>query len=413
MEPHLQRAEILIQRSRFAEAERELMQTLVVEPENPYAHAYLALCQLNRHRDQEALRFATKAVGLAPDDDYCHSMLARVYLAQDRLDVALRSIREAIRIEPEDANHHTMESAIHISRKHWARALSAAERGLSLDPENTECANFRVMALRQLGRDDEAGDALESALSRSPDNAMVHANRGWQFLKAVDQENAFASFREALRLDPQLDWARQGVVEALKARSFIYRIMLQYFFWMSRLSPRARWGVIIGGYIGYRFMLTTARKNPEVAPYLWPIMGVYIAFVLLTWISDPLFDLMLRMNRFGRLAMTDEQILASNVFGACLLLALVTALGGLLAGNNALLFSAAGIGALIIPISGSFRRGLPRFSNKLWLLTALLTLLALAGAVAALVEPAEPPTLTIIALIGCMLFTWIANIIGT
>lgn len=413
MESNFQRAMILIQHDRYADAERELMKALSEEPEHAHAHAFLALCQLNQDRDKEALRFARKAVGLAPDDDICHSMLARVYLTQDRLDEAEQSIREAIRLDPEDSEHHGVLSAVHLDRKEWAETLAAAERGLALDPEDTQCANLRVMALRQLGRDDEAGDALESALSQSPDDALTHANRGWHFLKTGDQKKAFASFREALRLDPEEDWARQGVVEAMKARNFIYRILLQYFFWMSRLSPRAAWGVIIGGYIGYRFVLSAARKNPDLAPYLWPLVGVYIAFVLLTWISDPLFNLLLRVNRFGRLALTGDQILASNVFGACLLLALVTALAGLLSGNSALLWSAAGIGALVIPLAGSFKRSMPSFSNLLWILTGLLALSALSGAVFALFHSKQSYPLTGIAVIGSALFTWVASIFGS
>ena len=37
-----------------------------------------------------------------------------------------------------------------------------------------------------------------------------------------------------------LDWARVGMIEALKARNPVYRLLLLYFLWMSRLARRAR-----------------------------------------------------------------------------------------------------------------------------------------------------------------------------
>jgi hypothetical protein len=41
-------------------------------------------------------------------------------------------------------------------------------------------------------------------------------------------------------------------------------------------------------------------------------------FVLLTWFAQPLFNLLLRFNKFGWYALSRDQRLASNWFGACL-----------------------------------------------------------------------------------------------
>lgn len=64
------------------------------------------------------------------------------------------------------------------------------------------------MALTQLGHKDEAASSLETALFRDPENAWTHANRGWQQLQHGDREQGMDHFREALRLDPTMDWAR-------------------------------------------------------------------------------------------------------------------------------------------------------------------------------------------------------------
>ena len=177
------------------------------------------------------------------------------------------------------------------------------------------------MALVQLGRKDEAAATLGSALADDPENALTHANQGWALLHRGDHARALEHFREALRIDPELEWARAGIVEALKARHLIYRLMLRFFLWMGRQSRVAQWVVILGFVFG-RKILADLRAVPSG----WrrsscPMLALSFAFLLLTWISSPLFNLLLRFNRFGRLALSREQRIESSWIGGCFLLA--------------------------------------------------------------------------------------------
>ena len=56
-------------------------------------------------------------------------------------------------------------------------------------------------------------------------------------MHAGDFRGALEHFREALRLNPSPEWARAGLVEALKAR-YPSAASLRYFLWMSTLSRR-------------------------------------------------------------------------------------------------------------------------------------------------------------------------------
>lgn len=112
-------------------------------------------------------------------------------------------------------------------------------------------------------------------------------------------------------------------MEALKAGNPLYALLLRYFFWMSRLSGRAQWVVILGGYFGSRLLGSMSRSNPELRPWILPIQIAYVAFALLTWLADPICNLLLRLNRYGRLALSEEQLAASNWVGGCLLLSLL------------------------------------------------------------------------------------------
>ena len=89
---------------------------------------------------------------------------------------------------------------------------------------------------------------------------------------------AMEHFREALRLDPEMEWARAGIVEAMKARNFVYRWMLAYFLWMARLDSRVRWGLVIGAPGGEQPHLAAGGgRTPALAPLLLPILFAYFA----------------------------------------------------------------------------------------------------------------------------------------
>ena len=379
MNQHYQRALLLFEQNRHDLAEQELNQALAVNPNDADAHALLALCLAKRQDFQRATEEAQMAIHLAPDLSFAHYALASILEDRNHYPEARRAVADAIRLAPETALYHGLEASIRFNERDWPGALAAAERGLAIDAENVGCNNLRAMALVKLGRPAEAGATIAAALARDPEDAASHANLGWMLLEQRQPDKAMEHFREALRLNPQFEWARAGIVEALKARHFVYRWMLMYFLFMAKLSGTAQWAIILGGYFGQRFLSEAAAANPELRPFVLPIIVAYVVFALLTWLASPLFNLLLRLSKFGRLALSEEQIFASNCVGGCLLAA-VLALGLWLATGSALaLFGALYLGLLTLPVSVVFNcpAGWPRQAMTAYVV-ALLGVAALA-----------------------------------
>ncbi len=137
--------------------------------------------------------------------------------------------REAVRLDPEDADYYALLASIRVQQRQWADALHNAELGLAVAPDHVACANLKAMALVNLGRRQEADATIQTTLAKEPENAATHANQGWALLHMGDHKAAMEHFREALRLNPNMEWARQGILEALRARNPIYRILLKLF----------------------------------------------------------------------------------------------------------------------------------------------------------------------------------------
>jgi tetratricopeptide (TPR) repeat protein len=324
MSAHVERASLLLYQGRHDLAEREIRCALTDNPNDALARAVLAKCLIQSSQYTEAVEEARLAIGCDPNLSLAYFTLALAYYQKNYFPEAEKAVREAILLDPCDPDNFALLSAILARQEKWTESLEAAEQGLENDAEHAWCANQRSMALVNLGRKSEASEATEEALSRDPEDAFTHATRGWGLLHEKDPKRAQEHFLEALRLNPNLDYARTGMVEAMKARYWLYRQILGYFLWVQRLSPRMRWAFIIGMYVLYQVVRVTAENKPELQPFLYPLMIAYAVFTLTTWTAVPLSNLFLRLNRFGRMALTPVQRRASFWVGVFVLLALVS-----------------------------------------------------------------------------------------
>jgi tetratricopeptide (TPR) repeat protein len=356
MSAHLDRARLLLAQSRPLDAERESMLALADQPDDPQALAFLALSQIEQGKGDEALEAARDAVGLAPQEAFFHYVHAHVLRNMDRTDDAFRAVQEAIRLDPTDADCFALLSSIELARSSWPAALEAAENALTLNPEHVGAANLRAMALVRLGRKLEAKESVDYALDRAPEDAFSHANQGWNYLHQNRPRQAQEHFREALRLEPNLDYAREGMLEALKARNPIYRAMLAYFLWLGRQSMRFQWAFIIGIFFGGRIARSLSESQPGMNWLWWPLLGLFYAFVYLSWTAQPMFNLLLRFNRFGRHVLTDDQRKGANWFGATFALAVGAVLWWFAKGSETALIAGLVLAILSICVAATFGR---------------------------------------------------------
>lgn len=426
MSPQLTRAYLLLEQSRFTDAERAFRAALSAEPDDAFIHVGLALALGGQDKYAEALVSAKHAIHLAPTESMPYYALALTQFQLDEPREALKAIREAIRIEPDDASFHAVLATIHHSQERHHEALDAADRGLSEDPAHPQCLNIRAAALTALQRHDEATKTIQHALSEHPEDAHTHYVTGLNLMHRGEHPRAIEHFREALRADPTLDQARAGIVECLKARNFLYRQLLAFFLWMSRKGGTFRNVLIFGAFFFFRGLRAFAEEYPAIKPVVIPLLVVYTLFVLLTWTGDPIFNLLLRLDKDGRIALNRREIRASNWIGGLLSGVAVSILLGFVTGQNLLFFVALGLYFLIFPMVVLFRasEGWPRR-----FMTYYLFGMVLVGAIGtglgtwSAMQPASSPLNSgikkafmlcgILYLGASILASWVGNIIAT
>ena len=355
MSAAFERGHLLLQQGRHDLAERELKQALSADPDHALAHAEYAVCLLQRDAKADALREASEAVRLAPNLSFHHYVMSIALERNGRPKEAEAAARQALELDPHDAANFGQLASLALVGGKPALALEYADQGLACEPDNTWCANLRAMALIRLNRKDEAAASLGSALNEDPENAVTHANQGWTCLHQGNYKQAQVHFREALRLRPELEWARHGLKESLKARYIFYRVVLNFTLWLTRQKGWVQIGVLIALVFGQRLLRTVGEAFPTLSPALSLLAVAVIGFILLSWVADPLANFLLQFHPLGRLALTREERIESLVIGTLFVAAVAGVVAHFAFGFENGLILAACFGLLIFPVSTLFR----------------------------------------------------------
>jgi tetratricopeptide (TPR) repeat protein len=404
----LERPRQLVETGRYAEAEKELKNILSADPERADALALFAICRAEQGQIEQALTTVRDAIRRQPDNDYFLYLIAFFHFKNDNLQESEKAARNAIAFNPNNADYFGLLSSIKLHQKNWDEALQYANAGLEKDGDNLQCLNVRSTALHKLDRKEDAFDTIHHALQKDPENEMTHTNLGWGLLEQGNHKKALEHFREALKLNPNYEYAKAGLVEGLKARYMFYKIFLKYAFWLSNMKAKGQWMVILGLYFGVKLLRILANADPTLSLILTPILFLYFAFAITTWIIDPLSNLFLRLNVYGRYALSDDQVESSNFVGISLAVGLLGGLAYLIQPDLAYLFVLVFGLSMMIPLASMYNP--PKQSNRK-ILVAYTTALGLVGMIAIMLQvlTEDPGVFTIVYVVGIMVYQWVAN----
>jgi tetratricopeptide (TPR) repeat protein len=406
---YIARAGMLLEQNRYSEAEKELKLALSNNPDDPEIKALLSISLAYQGHFEQGLDLIKSALSQDADNPRYQYFLASIYYMDQDLKKAEELIRSAISIYPEEADFFALLSRIQLTNKDWKKALESAEKGLSIDSDNLNCLNCRSTALIKLDKKVEALGTIEEALKRDPENAYTHANLGWGLLEKGDSRKALEHFRKALTINPEMEFAKSGLVEALKGKYLIYRWFLKYTFWISNLKGKAQWGVIIGFYVLTKVLRLVTNSHPKLEPFITPILMLYLVFAFSTWIMGPISNLFLRLNVYGKYALTKEEILSSNLVGVSLVLGLVSGILFCVI-DSAFLATMAIVGlSMMLPLSAVFNFTKGKKRNGVLFYVIALFLIGIGAIVQSYMDQNIFPGIMMIYVFGILGYQWFVN----
>lgn len=321
MDKHLiNRAEILIKQGRYKEAEEILSELLQQNPNNASLLSMCSHVALSLGKTTRALELVNIAIGIEPENDYLFYLKSNVFIHMNKYNDAEASLDEAVKLNPIASTYFAFWASIKLKRKQYEKSLFLADKALQLDPEDLLALNTRSTALLKLNRKKESFETIEGALREDPNDADTHSNMAWNLLESGDHKKALEHFKEALSHDPNNRSAQAGMIDALKAKYLIYRLFLKYAFWIQNLGAKYQWFVILGVYIGFRFLRSVADSNEALQPFLNPLLILLTIVAFSTWVITPVSNLFLRLNPYGKYLLSDTEKMSSNLVGFSALL---------------------------------------------------------------------------------------------
>jgi len=285
--------ELLIERDKLDLAQQQLNDALAQFPDSSELHQLQSEIYFKQQDYKKSLDAIERAIATDPDDDYVFYLKARVHIAQNDLSRASQEIDRAITMNPQRADYYGVKATVKLDQNKFQEAVTEAELGLAVDPDSTLCNNVLSMAHSRLGRKEDAIDRITHLLQSDPENPFTHANAGYHYLRQGDVKKAKEHFSVALKIDPTQEYAKAGMAEAIKSTNFLYRKLLQFAFWIEKIGSRNKWIMYIGIIILIR-----------IVPFLVPF---YLVFILWTWFTPPIANILLYFDKYGRYLLDDEE----------------------------------------------------------------------------------------------------------
>lgn len=228
--------------SRYDEAAAAFAESTNIK-ETASAYQGMNSCYSALKQYDQALEAAENWARMAPEDGKPHSAAGWALYNLQRYDEAVSAFEKAISIQ-ELSDAYWGLTTLYYNRSDYETALPYAEKWTELSPSNHAAHSLLGWCFYRLKRYDEAIPAFEesnrilanssacSGLTNSyytqelyqdslaaadrwielePKNATAHAFRGWSLVKMGNCDEATASFNTALTIDPNLQWAKDGL----------------------------------------------------------------------------------------------------------------------------------------------------------------------------------------------------------
>lgn len=401
----IERAQSLIHLKKYEQAIAELHKILVTEPENVNAIVLLTGVYVQLNDEQKTDEYTQKLLAAAPDSGIAYYYRAIYFSRIEKDSEAETMIRQAIEIEPWDADYFGFLSALYIDRKKWETALEYANEGLNADPENTTCLNYRTVCLTKLNRLDELHSNIQETLSQNPEDTFSHANIGWSKLETGNIKEAQNHFWEALKINPDNAFAKEGMKEVVRSKNPLYRFFMNYQFWLAKQQNNVQWLFILGIYFGTKFIGGLAKQFP----ILWIAYGVLVFFAYLTWFIESFANIFLRFDGFGKYALDDDEKKSANIVAVCLLTAITCIALYFVLDKYMLLYAAIYAATVLIPLSRYYMMSERKRKGFMTYYTFGLAAVGLFALASGFINEGFVITIGTIYFVGFFAYQWIAN----
>lgn len=292
MVTHLEKGQALFDLDRYEGALAELNLARAENPQDEEPVSLGAFCHYFLGQPKLGLKMGQEALALDPESIRALHVVGLCYTHLGKEKQAKQVLDQAISIDPEEPFGHYYMSWFLGNTGKWKLALTSIERALELDPENATFESHRSKILLKLGRRAEAKSSSLHSLNLDSCAPNALSQLGTVLRQEGDVVGSMKAFRDALRIDPNDEEARKGLLEAIRSRFFLYRWLLNFELQMQRITPQFRSGFTILPLLSLRAMgaISKSQFDPLMKIFLMTICGIYLLFLFSLWFGPIILD---------------------------------------------------------------------------------------------------------------------------
>jgi Flp pilus assembly protein TadD len=188
---------------RFHEAELDLRQALISDPENASLHFALGAMLRQQGRFDDAFDEITRSAQLMPDFPENHSSLAYIFYLLDDGPNAIAEARTALSMDPQNAEAYQFLGLAQYSNGQYAAAVHAFAESLTRDADNADTYYDLGITFHATGNSPAAINAYRHAIDLNSAFWQAHSNLALILHEQNKLDEAIAEYREAKRLAPE------------------------------------------------------------------------------------------------------------------------------------------------------------------------------------------------------------------
>ncbi|WP_326523488.1 tetratricopeptide repeat protein [Sphingomonas sp.] len=199
----IDRGNMLMDRGRFVEAERDLDRAIALEPESARALADRGIARAWQDKVAQATGDFDAALKLDPSNAVVYR--GRGLIAQNKGDhrAAIDALTTSLQFDQRNNWALTRRAASHRALGDDAAALADASTALARDPRSIELLGMRANLYRRLGELDKMLADAAAMATLNPDLAYAHVLSGKLYASEGRHDEARKAFDRALAIEPE------------------------------------------------------------------------------------------------------------------------------------------------------------------------------------------------------------------
>lgn len=265
-----------------------LREVLAEDPDQADAHAYLALCLLDKKRVHAARHEASLALAIEPGSEIAHMGMANIAIAQRDFEAAQEHIDQLLEIDPADPRYYVLQADLNRLLRKNDRILPLLQRALELAPESSSVLAELSDYYYGIGDPDQAERYAHESLRQDPESVRGLIAMGYVLLQRGEIEEAREHAVAALQQAPD-NSAALALIASIKARTNpLLGLWWRYNVWMNSVGSTRSIMVLLVAYLVFR-VATMGFKDmgqAEIANY---VQWAWFAIVIYTFVGPTLF----------------------------------------------------------------------------------------------------------------------------